>query len=99
MGDPYQKVCQILACAGLIVFAIDTVGQGERRNFYDSAISADWCEEKALRIRVQIIDKYFGNLAIIFGFKNENEASVRMTKTAEDFLDKYAGYAVAKRKD
>ena len=67
-------------------------------NFYDSAISADWCEEQALRLRVQIIDKYFGNLAIIFGFKNENEASVRMTKTAEDFLSEYSGVMNAERK-
>ena len=67
-------------------------------NFYNSAISADWCEEKALRIRVQIIDKYFGNLGIIFGFKNENEASVRMTKTAEDFLSEYSGVMNAERK-
>ena len=37
LGDQYQKVCQTLVCAGLIVFAIDTVGQGERRNFYDPA--------------------------------------------------------------
>ena len=67
-------------------------------NFYDSAISADWCEEKALRLRVQIIDKYFGNLAIIFSFKNEKEASVRMTKTAEDFLSEYSGVMNAERK-
>ena len=67
-------------------------------NFYASAISADWCKEKALRLRVQIIDKYFGNLAIIFGFKNENEASVRMSKTAEDFLGEYNGVMNAERK-
>ena len=67
-------------------------------NFYNSAISADWCEEQTLRIRVQIIDKYFGNLAIIFGFKNENEASVRMSKTAEDFLSEYSGVMNAERK-
>ena len=66
-------------------------------NFYDAAISADWCEEKKLRIRVQIIDKYFGNLGIVFGFKNENEVSVRMSKTAEDFLSEYCGVMNAAR--
>lgn len=67
-------------------------------NFYASAISADWCEEQTLRIRVQIIDKYFGNLAILIAFKNETEASVRMSKTAEDFLLEYNGVMNAERK-
>lgn len=35
MADTYQEVCQILVKSGLIVFAIDTIGQGERKNFYD----------------------------------------------------------------
>ena len=68
-----------------------TANQYAPGNFYNSAISADWCEEQTLRIRVQIIDKYFGNLAILIAFKNEIEASVRMSKTAEDFLSEYSG--------
>jgi len=63
----------------------------EEGNTYSAAFSADWPEEKKLRVRVQIIDKYFGNLAIVFGFRNENEVSVRMSKTAEDFLSEYSG--------
>ncbi len=35
MSRRYQEVCQILAHAGLIVFAPDPVGQGERKSFYD----------------------------------------------------------------
>lgn len=35
MSSRYQGVCQTLAEAGLIVFAPDPVGQGERLNFYD----------------------------------------------------------------
>ena len=35
MADEYQMVCDTLAKAGLIVFAIDPIGQGERANFYD----------------------------------------------------------------
>ena len=31
----YRTVCQTLVRAGLIVFAIDPIGQGERANFYD----------------------------------------------------------------
>ena len=60
-------------------------------NYYDCAVSADWPEERTLRVRVQIIDKYFGNLSILFGFRDENHVSVRMQKTAEDFLDEYCG--------
>ncbi len=67
--------------------------QGHR---YDAAFSADWAEEKKLRIRVQIIDKYFGNLAIVFGFRDENTVSVRMSKTAEAFLNEYSGILNAK---
>ena len=43
LAEAYQKVCQILVSAGLIVFAIDTVGQGERRNFYDPATGEYVC--------------------------------------------------------
>ncbi len=60
-------------------------------NRYDAAFSADWAEEQKLRIRVQIIDKYFGNLAIVFGFRDANTVSVRMTKRAEAFLEEYSG--------
>lgn len=58
---------------------------------YDAAFSADWPEERKLRIRVQIIDKYFGNLGIVFGFRDENTVSVRMSKKAEAFLREYEG--------
>lgn len=58
---------------------------------YQAAFSADWPEERKLRIRVQIIDKYFGNLAMVFGFRNGKTVSVRMVKQAENFLDEYVG--------
>lgn len=35
MYDVYQVVCRTLVRAGLIVFAIDPTGQGERANYYD----------------------------------------------------------------
>ena len=37
MAPRYQEVCQTLVNAGLIVLAIDPVGQGERKSFYDPA--------------------------------------------------------------
>jgi len=61
-------------------------------NYYDCACSADWLEHKKLRIKVQIIDKYFGNACFVFSFK-DNAVSVLMTKTAEYFLEEYSGIA------
>lgn len=69
---------------------IGTVGEPE--HMYDCAVSADWVEERTLRVRVQIIDKYFGNLAILFGFRDDAHVTVRMDKVAEDFLKEYSGY-------
>ena len=64
-------------------------------NYYDAAFSADWPSENTLRLRVQIIDKYFANLSVLFGFCGENTVSVRMEKKAEDFLTTYRGIANA----
>ena len=64
----------------------------EPGNMYDCAVSADWPEEQKLRIKVQIIDKYFGNMSMEFGFK-EDKVGIFMTKTAEAFLEEYYGYA------
>ena len=71
----------------------------EEGNMYDAAFSADWCEEKKLRLRVQIIDKYFGNLAILFGFRDENWVTVKMVRASEAFLHKYDGLMIAKAID
>ena len=65
---------------------------------YDDAISAAWLQDNKLAIKVQIIDRYFGNGLWFFAFKGK-DATVYMKKTAEDFLAEYEGYAVAKRKD
>ena len=62
---------------------------------YRCAVSAAWREEQKLVIKVQIIDKYLGNGIIVLAFR-DNEATVFMKKTAEDFLDKYEGIAIAK---
>ena len=65
---------------------------------YNDAVSATWLDPNKLAIKVQIIDRYFGNGTWYFAF-NGDDATVMMTKSAEDFLDEYTGYAVAKRKD
>jgi len=61
---------------------------------YECATSAAWATDEYFRIRVQIIDEYFGNLGIEFAFKDDT-CAVRMTKCAEDFLDEYSGLMTA----
>ena len=67
-------------------------------HYYDAAVSADWLEEKKLRIFTQIIDKYFGNTTFILSFKN-NSVTIEMTKTAENFLNEYQGQAIGFAKE
>lgn len=63
---------------------------------YKCAASAGWTERKKLCLKVQIIDRYFGNFFATFAFKDDC-CVVRMRKTAEDFLQTYQGEFVAKR--
>ena len=64
-------------------------------NMYDCAASAKWDDEIKLVIKVQIIDKYFGRVAMSFAFKDEYIV-VRMEKAAEAFLNEYNGTAKGK---
>ena len=57
---------------------------------YDCATSAAWREPQKLCLKVQIIDKYFGNLYARFSFKDD-KATLTMVKTAENFLEEYQG--------
>lgn len=65
-------------------------------NYYDAAFSADWPADYTLRIRVQVIDTYFANLSMMFGFRDENTVTLRMEKKAEDFMEEYKGLVNAK---
>lgn len=67
------------------------------QNFYKCASSAAWVEPQKLFIKVQIIDKYFGNLNITLGFE-EDYVSIYMKKFAEDFLNEYNGFAAGRKK-
>lgn len=64
-------------------------------NKYKCACSAVWAEPKKLRIKVLIIDKYFGGAAFTFSYK-DNRVALQMTKNAEAFLDEYSGMAMGK---
>jgi len=70
----------------------DEVGGVESDIHYKCAVSAAWVEPSKLHIKVQIIDKYFGVLDITAGF-TDDKIGIFMTKTAEDFLDEYCGFA------
>lgn len=75
----------------------DEVGSVETKGvFYNCASSAAWVEEKKIYIKVQIIDKYFGNMGITIGFRDD-VCGIKMNKIAEDFLDEYQGFAGGKR--
>ena len=65
---------------------------------YQCAASAAWIEPAKLRLQVQIIDKYFANLDIILGFRDDL-LGIFMEKVAEDFLWTYEGYATGIRAD
>lgn len=64
---------------------------------YDCAVSGAWAEEEKFLLKVQVIDKYFGNLFCVFSF-NGDKAAVKMRKHAEAFLEEYSGELTAKLK-
>jgi hypothetical protein len=64
----------------------------EPGHMYDCAVSADWPETQKLRLQIQIIDKYFAQASMEFGFKG-NDVGIFMAKTAEAFMGEYKGYA------
>ena len=68
-------------------------GQRTANGFmYDCAVSAAWREERKLLIKVQVIDRYFGNFVARFSFTPDGSgAALVMKKTAEDFLGEYDG--------
>lgn len=76
-------------------YSLWTASVPEPGNRYDCAVSADWPEPQRLRIKVQAIDKYFGNLNMTFCFKGD-EVAVLMEKNAEAFFNEYQGNACGK---
>lgn len=64
-------------------------------HFYRDAVSAGWGDDSRFLLRILIIDKYFGNMTAYFAFKGDT-VTLRMTKTAEAFLNEYCGDLVAR---
>ena len=77
-------------------YSLWTASVPEAGNRYDCAASADWPEPQKLRIKVQAIDKYFGNLNMTFRFKGD-EVAILMEKNAEAFFNEYQGNACGKK--
>ena len=63
---------------------------------YSDAVSFAWLGEREIRLLVQIIDRYFGNMCAQFSFKGDEVYAV-FQKAAEHFLNEYQGALVAKR--
>ena len=70
----------------------DEVGREITTNghMYHDAVSLRFTEEKKVQMKVQIIDKYFGNFLATFAFVGD-EVSCKFTSTAENFLREYNG--------
>ncbi len=62
---------------------------------YEYGASGAWTYGNRFMLFVQIIDVYFGNLTIMFTYKDDI-VNVKMTKYAEHFLDEYTGSFTAK---
>ncbi len=74
----------------------DLIGSQKGNRLYRCASSGAWVSEKEFFIKVQVIDTYFGNLNIHFGFREDSKVGIFMSKTAEDFLNEYQGFAEGK---
>ena len=76
----------------------DEVGREVTTNghMYSDAVSLRFTQDNKLQIKVQIIDKYFGNFLATFAFVGD-EVACKFTATAENFLGKYRGEFVARR--
>ena len=63
---------------------------------YKDAVSLAWMGEREIRLFVQIIDRYFGNMCAQFSFKGD-EAFAVFQKSAEHFLNEYQGSLIGKK--
>ena len=76
----------------------DEVGNVPTTNghMYDDAVSLRFTQDNKLQLKVQIIDKYFGNFLATFAFCGD-EAAARFFSFAEFFLEEYKGEFIAKQ--
>ena len=63
---------------------------------YKDAVSFAWMGEREVRLFVQIIDRYFGNMCAQFSFKGDEVFAV-FQRAAEHFLNEYQGSLIGKK--
>ena len=63
---------------------------------YDCAASAEWVEERKLKITVRVIDTFLGKVVFNLGFDGD-ELSVASFRHAQRILDDYSFYATGKQ--
>ena len=61
---------------------------------YNDAVSLRFEKENKIQLRVQVIDKYFGNFLATFAFCGD-EVACRFSSIAEYFLKEYNGDFIA----
>lgn len=71
----------------------DTIGTPADR--YGCMASGAWTDDNKFRLKIDLIDAYFGNLTIHLGYKGD-QMGIYMQKHAEFFLDEYQGFAGGK---
>ena len=72
----------------------DQIGGKPGDILYGCAVSGAWDSEMVFHLKLQIICEYFGNGDAVFTFSPDGRTvSLKMTKTAEDFLGEYVGEA------
>ena len=64
---------------------------------YRCAASGAWTSSFQFHLKVQVIDKYFGTMDVVFGFSEREDGTpaigIHFSKDAEDFLWGYEGVA------
>ena len=96
---PFGVGCNVFSRFPEEGYSTDVGGEASTDGYtYRDAASAAWLEEEKLMIYVQLIDRYFGNLCMIFSH-NDGEITATFVKAAEDFLKGYQGILTARRQD
>ncbi len=62
-------------------------------DYYRCIASGAWTGKDTLRIKVDAIDKYFGNVNMRFGFNDKGEIGLKFDSHAEWFMGEYNGFA------
>ena len=65
---------------------------GVRDTFYDTVAAGAWVDENVFKCTVKAVDTYLGTLRMQFVFRDDL-LCVQMSKVAEQFLDRYQGFA------